>query len=224
MSYLVKNKIFNEDCLNTVSNREINYDYCFFSPPDYDELGMTPIQDDEKYFEWMREIYSKLTPNKNVVTIVVSNRRYNRRVIQKHRHITNIMKDLGYDLLNEKIWEKSREINMYRYNYAFVLCYGKKILNIKSKNTKRFKYDIWFHPFESYKGYNYNFSKDIVIRCIENYTEVGDVVYDPFIGVGTTALACLETERNYLGSEIDSEVYEICMNRLVQEQRSTKWF
>ena len=222
MSYLVKNKIFNEDCLNTVSNREINYDYCFFSPPDYDELGMTPIQDDEKYFGWMKDVYSKLNPNKNVVTIVISNRRYNRRTIPKHEYVTSIMKDLGYDLLNEKIWEKSREINMYRYNYAFVLCYGKG--NYKSKNTKQFKYDTWFHPHQSYKGYSYNFSKDMVIRCIENYTEKGDTVFDPFIGIGTTAVACLETERNFLGSEIDSEVYEICMNRLEQEQRSTKWF
>ena len=132
------------------------------------------------------------------------------------------MTQLGYKLLNEKIWEKSREINMYRYNYAFVLCYGKG--NYKSKNTKQFKYDTWFHPHHSYKGYSYNFSKDLVIRCIENYTEKGDTVFDPFIGIGTTAVACLETERNYLGSEIDSEVYEICMNRLEQEQRSTKWF
>ncbi len=220
-SYLVKNKIFNEDCLDTIK-RDLQYDYCFFSPPDYDELSMTPIKDDDEYYEWMRDIYSNLNPRKNVVTIVVSNRRYNRKTIPKHEYITSIMKDLGYDLLNEKIWEKSREINMYRYNYAFVLCYGKG--NIKSKNTKRFKYDIWFHPFESYKKYSYNFSKDMVVRCIENYTEVGDVVYDPFIGVGTTALACLETERNYLGSEIDSKVYKICMSRLEQYQRSTKWF
>tara|TARA_Y100000004_G_scaffold103008_1_gene115554 strand:+ start:392 stop:1045 length:654 start_codon:yes stop_codon:yes gene_type:complete len=217
----VKNKIFNEDCLDTIK-RDLQYDYCFFSPPDYDELSMTPIKDDDEYYEWMRDIYSNLNPRKNVVTIVVSNRRYNRKTIPKHEYITSIMKDLGYDLLNEKIWEKSREINMYRYNYAFVLCYGKG--NIKSKNTKRFKYDIWFHPFESYKKYSYNFSKDMVVRCIENYTEVGDVVYDPFIGVGTTALACLETERNYLGSEIDSKVYKICMSRLEQYQRSTKWF
>ena len=224
MSYLVilQNKIFNEDCLDTMDNYNLNYDYCFFSPPDYDELGMTPIKDDEKYFGWMREIYSKLNPNKNVVTIVVSNRRYKRLTIPKHEYVTQIMKQLGYKLLNEKIWEKSREINMYRYNYAFVLCYGKG--NYKSKNTKQFKYDTWFHPHQSYKGYSYNFSKDMVIRCIENYTEKGDTVFDPFIGIGTTAVACLETGRNFLGSEIDSEVYEICMNRLEQEQRSTKWF
>ena len=107
----MKNKIFNEDCLDTIK-RDLQYDYCFFSPPDYDELGMTPIKDDDEYYEWMRDIYSNLNPRKNVVTIVVSNRRYNRKTIPKHEYITNIMKDLGYDLLNEKIWEKSREINI----------------------------------------------------------------------------------------------------------------
>ena len=103
-SYLVKNKIFNEDCLDTLSNREINYDYAFFSPPDYDELGMTPIQDDEKYFGWMKDVYSKLNPNKNVVTIVVSNRRYKRLTIPKHEYVTQIMKQLGYKLLNENTY------------------------------------------------------------------------------------------------------------------------
>ena len=65
----MKNKIFNEDCLDTIK-RDLQYDYCFFSPPDYDELDLTPIKDDEKYYEWMRDIYSNLNPNKNVVTIV----------------------------------------------------------------------------------------------------------------------------------------------------------
>ena len=68
---------------------------------------------------------------------------------------------------------------------------------------------------------------DEVLGCgvaIQWHVEKGDTVFDPFIGIGTTAVACLETERNYLGSEIDSEVYKLCMNRLEQQQRSTKWF
>ena len=38
------NKIFNEDCLETL-NRNIEYDYIFFSPPDYDELNLEPIKE-----------------------------------------------------------------------------------------------------------------------------------------------------------------------------------
>ena len=205
------NKIFNEDCLKTL-DRNIEYDYLFFSPPDYYEIDLEPIKDDDKYFGWLEEVFSKFNPRKNVVTIVVSNRRYKRKTITKHTYVTAIMKDLGYDLLNEKIWEKSREINMYRYNYAFVLSFGKK--NFKSKNTKPFKYDTWFHPHNSYKGYTYNMAQEVAERCVENYTDKGDVVYDPFMGVGTTALACMYLKRNYLGSEINQETFKLGISRI----------
>ena len=121
-------------------------------------------------------------------------------------------KDLGYDLLNEKIWKKSNEINMYRYNYAFVLCFGSK--NYKSKNVKSFQNDIWFHPHKSYNGYTNNFSKDMILRCIENYTDIGETVLDIFMGVGTTAISCIESNRHYLGVEINTEVYESGISRL----------
>ena len=102
------NKIFNEDCLETL-NRNIEYDYIFFSPPDYNELNLEPIKDDKKYFSWLKNVFSEFNPRKNIVTIVISDRRYKRKTIAKHIYITNIMKELRYDLLNEKIWEKSRK-------------------------------------------------------------------------------------------------------------------
>ena len=213
MSYSEKSSIYNEDCLTTLG-RDLEYDYVFFSPPEYSELGLEPIKDDDKYFGWMEEVYSKFNPRKNIVTIVISDRRFKRKTIPKHQICTNIMKNLGYDLLNQKIWEKSREINMFRYNYAFVMSYARK--SFKSKNTKLFKYDTWYHPHHSYKGYSYNMPQEVAERCIENYTEEGDIVYDPFMGIGTTALACNKLNRRYLGSEIDSETFEMGMNRINQ--------
>ena len=58
--------------------------------------------------------------------------------------------------------------------------------------------------------------QEVAERCIENYTEEGDIVYDPFMGIGTTALACNKLNRRYLGSEIDSETFEMGMNRINQ--------
>jgi len=210
-SETTSNTIYNEDCLLTL-DRELEYDYVFFSPPEYSELNLEPIKDDEKYFGWLEEIYSKFNPRKNLVTIVISDRRFKRKTIPKHQYCTDIMKNLGYDLLNQKIWEKSREINMFRYNYAFVMSYARK--SFKSKNTKLFKYDTWFHPHHSYKGYSYNMPQEVAERCIENYTEEGDIVYDPFMGIGTTAIACNKLNRKYVGSEINSETYELGLNRI----------
>tara|TARA_Y100001980_G_C14237520_1_gene87481 strand:- start:371 stop:544 length:174 start_codon:yes stop_codon:yes gene_type:complete len=49
---------------------------------------------------------------------------------------------------------------------------------------------------------------------IENHTNENDVVYDPFMGSGTTAIAALEVGRDYLGSEINEEYYKLSINRI----------
>ena len=45
-------------------------------------------------------------------------------------------------------------------------------------------------------------------------TPKGGTVLDPFMGSGTTAIAALEVDRNYLGSEINEEYYNLCNNRI----------
>ena len=42
--------------------------------------------------------------------------------------------------------------------------------------------------------------------------------YDPFIGSGTTALACVLTKRNYIGSEISKKYFEIVNKRIEYKQ------
>lgn len=49
---------------------------------------------------------------------------------------------------------------------------------------------------------------------IETHTNVGDLVLDPFMGSGTTAIACMETKRNFIGFEIDKKYYEACQQRI----------
>ena len=49
---------------------------------------------------------------------------------------------------------------------------------------------------------------------IVSWTNKGDLVYDCFMGSGTTAKMCLENKRNYIGSEISKEYCEIIQKRL----------
>ncbi len=39
-------------------------------------------------------------------------------------------------------------------------------------------------------------------------------MFDGFIGSGTTAVACLNTKRNYIGFELDEEYYEVALKRI----------
>ena len=53
---------------------------------------------------------------------------------------------------------------------------------------------------------------------IERLTNPGDLVYDPFLGGGTTAVACYQLGRNFIGSEIDPRVAEDARKRLAETQ------
>jgi len=53
---------------------------------------------------------------------------------------------------------------------------------------------------------------------IKLFTEEGDLVYDPFMGSGTTAVAALELKRDYLGTEINEEYVELSRKRLLDMQ------
>lgn len=49
---------------------------------------------------------------------------------------------------------------------------------------------------------------------IKSYTNEGDLVVDNCIGSGTTAVACINTNRNYIGFEKEKEYYEMCVERI----------
>ena len=49
---------------------------------------------------------------------------------------------------------------------------------------------------------------------IKTYTKEGELVLDNCIGSGTTAIACINTNRNYIGFEIEQKYYEIARKRI----------
>ena len=54
---------------------------------------------------------------------------------------------------------------------------------------------------------------------IKSYTNEGDLVLDNCIGSGTTAVACINTNRNYIGFEKEKEYYEMCLERIKECSR-----
>lgn len=54
---------------------------------------------------------------------------------------------------------------------------------------------------------------EIIQNFIINSSLEGEIVLDPFMGSGTTAVACINTNRNYIGFEIDERYYKIAEKR-----------
>ena len=53
----------------------------------------------------------------------------------------------------------------------------------------------------------------LIEHLIKLFSKKGSLVVDPFLGSGTTALACKNTERKCFGTELNSEYYNICLER-----------
>ena len=59
----------------------------------------------------------------------------------------------------------------------------------------------------------------LMTRLVLNHTKEGDTVLDPFMGSGTTGVACLENGRNFVGIESDFETFKFAEERLNEVRR-----
>ena len=59
-----------------------------------------------------------------------------------------------------------------------------------------------------------SFSEDFVNKLLDIYFPEGSLIYDPFMGIGTTTRACKKSNRNYIGSELDKEHFDISISLL----------
>lgn len=60
--------------------------------------------------------------------------------------------------------------------------------------------------------------------CLEKYSEEGQTIFDPFLGSGTTAVACINTGRNFIGIEKDADYFEIAQRRIKNALEQTRLF
>jgi site-specific DNA-methyltransferase (adenine-specific) len=81
-----------------------------------------------------------------------------------------------------------------------------------------FTKSVWQFSAESARkvGHPAPFPVELPYRCIQLYTYSGDVVLDPFMGSGATALAALKANRHYVGYDIDTDYIHLAERRISQ--------
>jgi site-specific DNA-methyltransferase (adenine-specific) len=87
-------------------------------------------------------------------------------------------------------------------------------------NDKRDRGNVWFIPYPTIKEERPHpavFPEKLPYLCINMQVQAAGVkkdmiVYDPFMGIGTTALACIRLGVNYIGTEIDAEYIKVAMD------------
>ena len=94
--------------------------------------------------------------------------------------------------------------------FAYTSFYSKaKIYNYARGSTMQ---DGKFHPTQK--------PVKLIGQIIEDYTNIRDTILDPFMGSGTTGVACAMLNRNFIGIEIDKGYFDIAKKRIEDTQVS----
>jgi len=236
-----KNKIYFEDCLKTmerIENKTINL--TITSPP-YDDLRKYNGYsfDFEKV---AAELYRITKENGILVWIVGDSTKNGSESGTSFRQALHFL-SLGFNLHDTMIYEKnspaypaSRNSNRYTqiFEYMFVFSKGKPKANLicdKPNKWAGFKdfsgklknpvpefsprNNIWRYV-TSFNGVKHPapFPIKLVVDHLLTWSEEGELIYDPFMGSGTTAVACIENNRDFIGSEISLEYVHLANKRI----------
>jgi DNA modification methylase len=107
-----------------------------------------------------------------------------------------------------QIWEKPHLPTLSDFEMAWTSF--DKVSKIHRHNRN----GLNFHPTEKPLG--------LFINLLIDYSKPGDTILDPFLGSGTTAIACIKTNRNYIGIELDPEYFKIAKKRIEIEKAQLK--
>ncbi len=157
-----------------------------------------------------------------------------------HAYIARQLEDLGLLMRGEIIWDKGASVGVstawgsfaspsnpvLRDVHEYILIFSKPPLKLENETEQKpdianedfvtWTRSIWQFPTESADrvGHPAPFPKELPRRLILLYTFPGDLVLDPFCGVGTTCLAAAQAGRRWLGVDIDAGYLKTAEERM----------
>jgi len=155
-------------------------------------------------------------------------------------YISCMMLDIGFLMRGEIIWHKgagagvsmawgswkSASNPVLRDTHEYILVFSKGSFSRKKTDDKENTIDkdqfmewtksVWLMNTESAKkvGHPAPFPLELPYRLIQLYTYKGEVVLDPFMGSGSTAIAALKSERKYVGYDVDPKYIKLAEERI----------
>ena len=169
------------------------------------------------------------------------------KVIPIRTEIIRFCESLGMDYMGAIIWQKTTTMNtsgggaimgsfpyprngILKIDYEFILIF-KKLGNApkptpQQKSASELTKDEWKEYFSSHWNFNgvkqmghiAMFPEELPKRLIKMFSFVGETVFDPFAGSGTTSLAAKHLGRNSIGYEINKEFEPFIRSKLCSDQ------
>ena len=248
--YMEINKIYTENCLDTMAKMPDDFvDLTVTSPP-YDNLRNYNGYSFD--FEAVAKELYRVTKQGGVVVWVVGDATIKGSETGTSFKQALYFKEIGFNLHDTMIYEKKGFRfpfpNRYHqtFEYMFVFCKGKLKnfnaikdrknihTNRTGKNMKREKdgsktfrkefkteeygkrFNVWRYNTGGKTNFNHPaiFPEQLANDHIISWSNEGDLVYDPFMGSGTTAKMAILNKRNWIGSEISEEYCKIIEKRI----------
>ena len=194
-----------------------------------------------EYREFLRKVWSEvkrvLVPGGRACINIANLGR--RPYIPLHVFIVEDMLDLGFLMRGEIIWNKgasgspstawgswlSAKNPVLRDVHEYILVFSKGMFskgNLRRKSTiskeefLEFTKSVWTFAAEpaTKVGHPAPFPVELPYRLIQLYTFEGEIVLDPFMGSGQTAIAAVKTRRHYVGYDINEEYTRLAERRI----------
>ncbi|MEO0069077.1 MAG: site-specific DNA-methyltransferase [candidate division WOR-3 bacterium] len=185
-----------------------------------------------------KEVYRVLVPGGRLCLNIANLGR--RPYIPLDAFLTEDLLEIGFLMRGQIIWNKdtsaspstawgswlSAQNPILRDIHEYILVFSKDMFTRPNPNRHRstmsrdefleLTKSVWIFPAVSAKkvGHPAPFPEELPRRCIQLYTFAGEVVLDPFIGSGQTAIAAIKTGRHYVGYEIDPKYVKLAQERI----------
>jgi len=159
--------------------------------------------------------------------------------IPLHSYIIEDMQDIGFFMRGEIIWNKATSASastawgswlsasnpVLRDIHEYILVFSKESFSRKKLDKKNtilregfleWTKSVWTFPAVSARGIGHPapFPVELPYRLIQLYTFEGDVVLDPFLGSGQTAIAAIKAKRHYIGYDTNKEYIRLAKKRI----------
>ena len=125
----------------------------------------------------------------------------------------------GWFCIDTIIWHKNNPIpiqgrltNAFEYIFVFA-----KHPLAKYPNNVGYKHNVFKSSIAKSDGFcSAPFPEELPEFCINVFTKEGEIVLDPFMGSGTTAVVCKKMRRNFIGFDINKEYCDMALNRVAK--------